>query len=114
MQNRLYQYLTENKILYSKQIGFQLGHSSEHAILQLVDQILESFEYNKYTHGVFINLSKAFKTVDPSMLLKKLELSGVTDRNHSWHKNYLSNRKHFIQINIEENIELETIICGVL
>ena len=113
MYNRLYQYLTENKILYPKQFGFQTGHSTEHAIVQLVDQILESFEYNKYTLGVFIDLSKAFDTVDHSILLKKLELYGVTDRNHLWFKNYLSNRKQFIQINNEETTELETITCGV-
>ena len=88
MYNRLYQYLTENKILYHKQFGFQTGHSTEHAIVQLFDQILESFEHNKYTLGVFIDLSKAFDTVDHSVLLKKLELYGVTDRNHSWFKNY--------------------------
>ena len=111
--NRLYQYLTENEILYPKQLGFQTGHSTEHAIVQLVDQIFESFEYNKYTLGVFIDLSKAFDTVDHSILLKKLELYGVTDPNHSWSKNYLSNRKQFIQINNKENAELETITCGV-
>ena len=113
MYNRLYQYLTENKILYPKQFGFQTEHSTKHAIVQLVDQILESFEYNKYTLGAFIDLSKVFDTVDHSILLKKLELYGVTDRNHSWFKNYLSNRKQFIQINNEENTELETITCSV-
>ena len=77
--NRLYQYLTENKILYPKQFGFQTGHSTEHAVLQLVDQILESFEYNKYSLGAFIDLSKTFDAVDHSILLKKLELYGVTD-----------------------------------
>ena len=46
MYDRLYQYLTENKILYPKQFAFQKGYSTEHAIAQLVDQILESFEYN--------------------------------------------------------------------
>ena len=79
----------------------------------MVDQILESFEYNKYTLGVFIDLSKAVDIVNHSKLLKKLELYGVTDQNHSWFKNYLSNRKQFIQINNEENTEVETITCGV-
>ena len=49
MYNRLYQYLTENEIFYPTKFGFQAGHSTEHAIVQLVDQIFESFEYNKYT-----------------------------------------------------------------
>ena len=90
MYNRLYQYLTKNKILHPKQFRFQTGHLTEHAIEQLVDQILESFEYNKYTLSVFIDLPKAFDTVHHSMLLKRLELYGVTDRKHSRFKNYLS------------------------
>ena len=47
MYKRLHQYLSETKILYPKQFGFQTGHSTEHAIVKLVDQFLESFEYNK-------------------------------------------------------------------
>ena len=70
MHNRLYKYLIENNILYSKQFDFQNGHSTDHAVLQLVDQITESFENTKYTLGVFIDLSKAFDTVDRSVLLK--------------------------------------------
>ena len=62
MYNRLQQYLTGNTILYSKQFAFQTGHSTEHAIVELVDQILGSFKYNKNTLGVLIDLSKAFYT----------------------------------------------------
>ena len=85
--------------LRDKQFGFRTGHSTEHAIAQLVDQIYEAFEKNEYTLGVFIDLSKAFDTVDHSILLRKLELYGITDRNYAWIKSYLSNRLQYIQIN---------------
>ena len=44
MYNRLYKYVADNSLLYKKQFGFQEGHSSEHTIVQLVDQIRNSFE----------------------------------------------------------------------
>ena len=113
MYNRLYKYLIENNILYSKQFGFQNRHSTDHALVQLVDQIIESFENNQYTLGVFINLSKAFDTVDHSTLLKKLKLYSITDRNYGWLKSYLSNRRQFVQINEKEKTSLETISYGV-
>ena len=61
MYNRFYQYLTENKILYPKEFGFQTGPSTEHAIVQFVDQILESLGYNKYTLGVWVLFSTYLK-----------------------------------------------------
>ena len=53
MYNRLYKFLLENNILYQKQFGFQNVHSTEHAILQLVNQITEAFSQGKYTLGNF-------------------------------------------------------------
>ena len=52
MYNRLYKYLIENKTLYSKQFGLQNGHSTDHAVVQLVDEITESSENNKYIYLV--------------------------------------------------------------
>ena len=106
LYNRLYKYLIENNISYSKQFGFQNGHSTDHAVVQLADQIIESFENNKYTLGVFIDLSKAFDSVDHSILLKKLEIYGITERNHGWVKSVG-------QISEKEKTTLETISCGV-
>ena len=78
--NRLYKHLSNSKILYPKQFGFQKGHPTDHALLQLVDQIYESFERNEYTIGVFIDLSKGFDTVDHKILLKK-----IRNLRHIWH-----------------------------
>ena len=76
MYNRLFKYLTTNEILHKKQFGFQKGHSTEHAIIQLIDQINNSFEKNHFTLGIFIDLSKAFDTVDHSILIKNKTLWG--------------------------------------
>ena len=92
MYRRRYSYLQENKILYSKLFGFQTGHSTDHAIIRLVEQIYENFEENKYTLVVFIDLAKAFDIVDHKILLTKME---ITLR---WFESYLTNRKQYIQI----------------
>ena len=75
--NRLYSFFTENNILYKKQFGFQKQHSTDHAIVYLVNEVLKSFENNCYTLGVLINLTKAFDMVDHNIVLKKLFHYGV-------------------------------------
>ena len=97
MYNRLFKYFAENSILYEKQFGFQTSHSVEHAILLLVNQIYQSLDdIRKFTLGIFIDLSKAFDTVDHKILTKKLELYGIKGCNLGWFESYLSNRKQFI------------------
>ena len=84
-------------MLYNKQFGFQKGHSTNHAILQLADQIHEKFNKNIFTPGVFIDLSKPFDTVDDRVISKKLS-HYFTIKNKSLDEFtcYLSNRNQFI------------------
>ena len=86
MYNCLHKYLTDNNILYKKQFGFQTEHSTEQAIIQLVDQINSNFEKDQYTLGVFIDLSKAFGTVDHKILIARLENYGIKGINLLWFK----------------------------
>ena len=75
MFNRLCKYLTKNNFLYCKQFRFQKGYSTKHKILQVVEQINQSFEKNEFTLNVFADLSKAFHTVDHQNLLKKYNIT---------------------------------------
>ena len=89
----------KNNILYSKQYGFQKGHSVKHAIIQLIDQISNNFENNEFTIGVFIDLPKAFDSVEHRILLKKLIHYRVNDKNIRWSDGYLTNHKQFLPLN---------------
>ena len=71
--NRRYTYLADNKILFNKQFGFKAGHSTGYALLDLIDQVSDSLNDKSYFVGIFIDLSKAFDTVDHKILLKKLQ-----------------------------------------
>ena len=112
MYNRLYKFLVENNILYQKQFGFQNAHSTEHAIFQLVNQITEAFSQGKYVLGIFLDLSKAFDTVNHNILLEKLKAYGIQSENLKWFRSYLSNRKQFI-LNDDFKTEMKIVICGV-
>ena len=96
----------KNNILYSKQVGFQKVHSMYHAVIHLIDQI-NNFENNKFTIGVFIDLS-----FDHRILLKKLIHYGVNGSNIHWFESYLTNRKQFLSFN-NKNTNFANITCGV-
>ena len=112
MYNRLYKYLTKSNLLYFKQVGFQKGYSPEHAILQVVEQINQSFEKSEFTLGVFVDLSKAFYTVDHQILLKKLEYYGIAENNLRWFKNYLKDPKQFICFE-HDSTKNAKVTCGI-
>ena len=110
--NRVYNHLDSKGLLFEKQFGFQRNNSTEHAILQLTQDITSSFEKGQYTLGVFIDLSKAFDTVDHQILNKKLQYYGIDGTALEWFKSYLSNRKQYISTQ-EISESCLDITCGV-
>ena len=77
-------------------------------MLELVDQLCQSFDSNEYTIGVFIDLSKVFDTVDHQILLKRLYHYGARGINLQWFKRYLSHRKQFIAQDDNKDSENQT------
>ena len=105
-------YLTENNLLYCEPFGFQKRHSPEHAILQLIEHINQSFEKNEFTLGIFVDLSKAFDTVEHQILLKKLEYYGIAGNSLKWFENYLIDRQQFVSFE-HNSTKKVTVTCGV-
>ena len=95
--NRLYEYFTNNNLLHENQFSFQINNSTEHAILQFTRDIAQNFDDGKFTLGVFIDLPKAFDTVDHQILLNKLKHYGANEKTLAWLQSYLSQRKQYIE-----------------
>ena len=110
--NRLLSFLLKYNILYDHQFGFIPGKNTTHAILSLVDYLINSFEDNKLTCGIFLDISKAFDTIEHNILLNKLYKYGIRGNMLDWFMNYLSNRYQFVSINNTSSSFLG-IECGV-
>ena len=77
MYNRLLDFIEGFEILYSFQFGFRIKHSTNHALTHLVNKIATEIEQNKISIGVFLDLSKAFDTLNHGILFSKLENYGI-------------------------------------
>jgi hypothetical protein len=110
--NRLLQFIDKHNILSPNQYGFRKNISTSMALLNLVDKISASIEQNQHTIGIFLDLAKAFDTVNHSILLSKLYHYGIRGIAHDWFKNYLNNRHQFVYLNSTKSSKLP-ITCGV-
>ena len=112
MYNRLLKYINDNNLLYRYQFGFQKGISTHMALIVLIDKISEALEKGDCVVGIFLDFSKAFDTVDHTILLQKLNFYGLKGTILSWFENYLSNRKQYVTYNSIKSTT-EKINCGV-
>ena len=94
--NRLINFLNKFNILSRNQYGFRKNHSTAYALIQLYDKLSDAIDQGKVTLGLFIDLSKAFDTVNHDILLAKLEFYGVRGAALQWFKSYPSCRTQFV------------------
>ena len=87
---RLYNYLMKTKFLCVNQFGFRENHSTERAILSLMDRIYKYIDAKDYVIFISIDLTKAFDVIRHDILLKKLEYAGIRGSILTWFKSYLN------------------------
>ena len=93
--SRLYSFLISKGIIYDKQFGFRQNHSTSHAINYSINNIISEIERSNHVIGIFIDLSKAFDTINHNKLLVKLEHYGIRGVCYNLMKNYLTNRTQY-------------------
>ena len=97
--DQLYQYMKENGLFSPDQSGFLRLHSTLTCLLKNTDDWYSCLDLGRLVGLVFIDLKKAFDTVDHDILCEKLQIYGVQQRELSWFRSYLSNRKQFCRVN---------------
>ncbi len=99
MNNRLIVFLHNHEILYKYQFGFRKGHSTNLALIEITEQLRAALDRGDYALGAYLDLSKAFDTVDHKILLNKREHYGIRGIVYNWFESYLSGRKQFTVVN---------------
>ena len=112
MASRLNNFLELHSIFYPEQYGFRAGSSTTHSLISIIETIKNTIENKKYGCGVFIDLKKAFDTVNHEILLQKLEHYGIRNVALQWFRSYLMNRKQYVHLNGSDS-DIKSITCGV-
>ena len=99
---RVYTFLDSTNQLYNSQYGFSAKHSCSQAISELVGEVVKNTERNLTTCSIFIDLSKAFDTLEHSTVIKKLERYGIRGQTLLWFKSYLECRKLHIRCTTDQ------------
>ena len=99
VHTQLVNYLREHKLLNPYQCSFRKGHSTEFATLSFADTIHRNVDLGLMTGAVFLDLRKAFDTVDHSTLLGKLFTIRVTGQEQNWFDDYLSGHSQVVGFN---------------
>ena len=97
MYYQLLDYLDENKLLCMEQYGFRPGHSTELACIRLMDHVTKQVDAGKLPININIDLSKAFDTLNHTILLDKLKHYGISGIENDLFRDYLSNRYQYVE-----------------
>ena len=94
----LYGFLEAKKVIFTQQFGFRKNYSTSQTLLNISQKIMDALDKGNYACGVFVDLQKAFNTVDHEILLKKLYHYGIRGIALSLFRSYLTGRSQFVSL----------------
>ena len=98
MFKRVYDFLEKYKCIYKLQFGFRSKHSTNHALVDITETIRAALDDKKIAGGIFVDLQKAFDTVNHEILIEKLSHYGIRGKTNDWFRSHLSNRMQYVSI----------------
>lgn len=101
--NRLFKFLSTNNMLSNFQFGFIPGRSTQNAIFESLDYLINCLDKGECTAAIFFDLSKAFDTLNHNILLHKLFCYGIRGTALNFFKSYLSERTQRVFLSYQEN-----------
>ena len=110
--SRMYSFLSDNNLLYEKQFGFRANHSTNHALISTIEKTKLQLDGGNFVGGIFIDLEKAFDTVNHKILIEKLYFYGFRGVSQELMKSFLLNRQQYVSINGYDSSKAD-IKCGV-
>ena len=97
--NQMVRFINKHNILYIRQFGFRENFSTTLALIDLIDKIQFALDRNEYVIGIFLDIKKAFDSINHDILLQKLEHYGFRGHFQLFMRSYLSNREQYTLIN---------------
>ena len=107
----IYNFLSDNNLLYKYQSGFAPGHSTTHQLIDIYHHICQAFDHNQFSCMVFLDISKAFDRVWHAGLLHKLEQHGISGDLLRWISSYPSNIPQSVVLNYVTSTAKSTSAC---
>ena len=109
---KMYEFLESNKLIYKGQFGFRSNHSTSHALISTTESIKSYLDKHNFAAGIFVDLEKAFDTVNHEILCHKLNYYGIRGVANELIRSFLTNRKQYVSVNgfVSSQLDLK---CGV-
>ena len=110
--NRVESFLKDNDIIYQHQYGFRRKYSTNHAVLSILEEVRQQLDKKNFSCGVFVDLEKAFDTVNHKILIEKLNHYGIKGTPNQWFTSYIKNRSQSVTLDgiLSEKLPVH---CGV-